>query len=268
MVKKYLTLYRVFSTSGRFSFGLAATNGEFAMKYFISAVAAITAATSAQAVVMSLDDFETALVVSPMTTSGTTVSDTQTVNVNGNSVERTVDLTVDSNRNGPPSGASVRTTSRDGDFEFILSSDTGVDSTVNLTYDVGAMFATGVTGPVGSLTLEEVFADRARTFTLSVNGVVQAVDMATSDTEFGFLRDITLNFDTSLLTGSDIFTLTLASGADGVSGDALDLQIGALNLNVPGGPFGAIPVPAPAMIGLFGLGLMGLGAMRRRRMSA
>ncbi len=226
---------------------------------FLVAMAATTAlATSAGAVTLALDDFNTPFSPNPLVTDGATVTSMAMVTAGANTFQRTTTLTADRNLNGPPSQASVRT---DGG-NAIFSNDTGVSSILTFSYDVGSVFFDAQTGAAsGMLRLNEIFADRPRTYSFAINGVTQDIDEQLVDTEVGFPRDIMLAFDTSALTGSDIFTVTIDAGVEGVSfGDALDLEVSILDVTIPD-----LDVPAPAALGLFGLGLAGMGFARRRK---
>ncbi|MBV7256384.1 PEP-CTERM sorting domain-containing protein [Pacificimonas sp. WHA3] len=227
---------------------------------FIAASMALAAAGGASAAVIPLDGFDTPFAPNPLATTAGTVVSMTVITPGGNVFDRTTTLTVDSNSNGAPSGANVRTDSGDA----VLSNDTGVASVLTFSYDVDGVVNDAQTGSAtGSLRIVEKFADRPRTYTFSLNGIEQDTNVQLIDTEFGFAREIFLSFSTALLTGDDTFALEIDAGAAGVSlGDALDLEIALLDIIIP-----EIPpqVPAPGALGLLGLGALALGAARRRK---
>ncbi|MBV7257946.1 PEP-CTERM sorting domain-containing protein [Pacificimonas sp. WHA3] len=225
----------------------------------LAGATALGMASAATAVVIILDDFETEFAGQPYATSGAVVQTTDTITVDGNTFDRTASLLVDNNVNGAPAMAQFRTDTGN----FILSSDTGVSAVATLEYDLGAILFDAQTGSAtGILRLQEEFADRPRTYIFTLNGVAVDTNEQLIDTELGFPKIIELNFDTANLTGNDILGITIDAGVAGRSlGDALDLELSFLNIEIPDVP---VSVPAPGVLSLLGLGLLGLGLSRRR----
>ncbi|MBV7257947.1 PEP-CTERM sorting domain-containing protein [Pacificimonas sp. WHA3] len=223
--------------------------------------AAFGMAAAANAAVVPLDDFATAFTGQPVFTAGPEISTgPQAITVGVENYTRTASLVVDNNENGDPSGAQFRT---DGG-NFIYSSDTGVAGIVTLEYQIGSALFDAQTGAAsGSIRILEISADRPRTYQFSINGVLQDTNVVLVDTELGFPVVYALNFDTAILTGDDTIELVIDAGAEGQSlGDALDLEISILDIEIPERP---PEVPAPGALGLLGLGILGLGMARRRK---
>jgi hypothetical protein len=122
----------------------------------------------------------------------------------------------------------------------------------------------GSTGQYGALTTKAVFGPGTYDITLGLGGPIYAVPNGYGVTQDGvtvswgagsqdfILPDLvtaTYNFDVTL-TAPEAFTLT----DDGLSG----------NSNIGATLFG-FQVPEPATLALFGAGLAGFGAMRRRK---
>ena len=222
-----------------------------------AAALAVGTSAAAMAATVSLDEFDTAFDPNPLTTTSGTVTSSTTITPGGNTFQRTTTLTVDGNSNGAPSGSSIRTDTGTA----IFSNDTGVTAMVTFAYDTDSVFSDLASAGMGTLTINELFADRPRTYTLMLNGVTQSMAEFTIDTDETASRLIMLDFDTADFDGDDLFELTIDSGVEGVSsGSALDLEIAFLDVFVPDQA-----VPAPAALGLMGLGLAGLGFARRRK---
>jgi|TARA_R100000501_G_scaffold10060_2_gene19908 hypothetical protein len=230
-------------------------------KTLLASAAAIGLASTAGAAILPLDDFNTAFPGQPIFTDGAVVSTgPQVISVSGNDFTRTASIEVDFNSNGFPSGAQFRTDSGN----FVYSSDTGVAGIVTLDYDVGStFFDAATTAGTGAIRIQELTADRPRTYSFAINGAVQDTIVSLIDTELGFPTVYELTFDTSALTGSDTLSLVIDAGAEGSLGDALDLELSILDIRLPDAPIEQ--VPAPGALGLLGLGVLGLGLARRRK---
>ena len=231
--------------------------------FLLASTTVLMAGTGASAATLTLDPFDVAFNDDTTTeivlNTGSTTTGPTTLD---NGIIRTVDFTVNTNQS-PNNAASARIRITGG--EFSLNNDNDVDSTVGLNYDVGGLFdqamaSSGSDG--GMIDLTVLFADTRRSLQLFVNG--EQTDFTTNDFGVGQGGDTpnsvltSLSFDASALNngGDDEIRLQI----DGLAG--LDYRLDILGANFPDQN---VPVPAPAVLGLFGLGLAGLGFARRRK---
>jgi hypothetical protein len=177
---------------------------------------------------------------------GVAVTSTAAYTVDGNLFTRSVAVNQTQHTGADPRLAS---TANIGFGTLKLSNDSQTNSTFNITYGVDSLLD-DVAGASG-LTLDVLFTDAAA---------------GTPFTIAGYLNDMLLG--SGSFTGPGMLSLSLpALAASGnelrlmfTGGTAYDAELGPISLQVD-----ATDVPEPAALGLLGLGLMAVGAARRRR---
>ena len=218
-------------------------------KFLIGVAVLALSATSANAVIIQIDDFDTDQgPIADGTTDGVPVTaPTVTYSVGGNSFDR--DLSINLLSALPPEESEAEVV--DGVLD--ISNGVGDDSTTVVTYDVSSLVDdVAALGPILDLAfLFEVIQSDANPIT--IGAVLNGVDLGVFNLPANVTNEI-LSFaipDESLVGGDLVLTINGAPG--------YDLALEALGLEVNQ------DVPAPAMLGLFGLGLAGIGLARRRR---
>ncbi|MGB7404458.1 MAG: PEP-CTERM sorting domain-containing protein [Pacificimonas sp.] len=238
------------------------------MKTLLAGAAAIGLATSASAVTVDVDPFDTLFGGTDNQITLNTGTTTAGPTVLSNGVTRSVEFTIVGNNSA---GQSNSAQLEIANGQFTVSNQADVESSTELTYDVGSLFDQAVIdsngAATGSLDILTVFADLTRILTLTVNGteadsvvVQQQVGDSIGGNPVGPQQLTTsLNFDTDLLSGAgdDIITLSILGSA------GLDYTIEILSANFENVP--NVDVPAPGALGLLGLGVLGLGLARRRK---
>lgn len=219
------------------------------MKTLLLGTAALfLASTSAHAVVILIDDFSTDQGPIGDTTPGDgPVTDGPVpITVGGNNLQRTI--SIDLLTTEPPEDAVARVSG--GVFDVVLG--TGDDAEARLIYDISELSDDfDALGDLSALALlvELVGADGTfKTLEAVLNGeslgVFELPDLVTEPTELSFVLDPELD------VGGELEFLI--NGSPGY-----DIAFRLLG-------FEATPVPAPAMLSLFGLGLAGVAFARTR----
>ncbi|MGB3721430.1 MAG: PEP-CTERM sorting domain-containing protein [Pacificimonas sp.] len=218
-------------------------------------------ATSAQAIIVEIDPFNTGFDATnpggpgaPVILSGTDSATTTATLTNGNVRNATFEIVA----NGSPGGAN-NADIRIADGELQIDNQSQVRSRITLTYDVGTSLDDALASVGGSaaarstLNIRTVFADAPRTLSLFVNGELADTQIVTQSVGSGGTLLTQLSYSAALLDNGMTDTLSLVIN----SGAGSDYRIEILNAE--------FAVPAPAALALFGLGLGLVGLRRTQR---
>ena len=216
------------------------------MKALFGVAAALLLSTAATAAPITIDDFEALQSVTDTTADGNAVSSTSAYTIDSNLFTRM--LTVNQTEHGT-NGPLLASTGNIGFGSFKLSNDSQTNSLMNLSYDIDSLLD-DVAG-ASSLTLDVLFTDAAEGMPFTIAGYLNEALLGSQT----FTGPGMLSFSLPALAASGNDMRLMFSG-----GTAYDAELGPISLQV-----NAVEVPEPATLGLLGLGLLAVGASRRRR---
>ena len=216
-----------------------------------------SAATSAHAepVTIVIDDFSTAQTVKD-TKVGGAQSSTVSYSIGGNAFTRTLIVDQKENRFGGTSLAQIGDPDPTDDLDvsvFSLSNSSGVNSQIELVYNIDALLNDFSGG--SKLSLSVLFADAASGQPFTIEGFLNGAALGSQT----FTGPGHLDFALAALNESGGNELRLVF----TGGTSFDATLDDIIILAQGSG-GGLPVPEPGAIGLLGLGLAGV-ALRRRK---
>ena len=227
------------------------------MKGVLAAVALLLG-TSAQAqpVTIVVDDFATSQRVVDSSPNAPDARSDVTYTIDGNSFTRTLIVNQTATMFGGASIGLIGDPDETDDIEasiFSLTNVDGTDSTMELVYDIDALADDFVGG--SELRLSVLFADAASNEVFTIAGFLNG-EMVGSETFTGAGQ---LDFALAALLDSGNELRLVFSGGTGWDATLDDITVFAAG--------GEEPVPEPAALGLFGLGLAAVALGRRRKVA-
>ena len=222
----------------------------------VLAAAGLLMATSAyaQPVTITVDDFATSQLVVDTSPNAPDARSDVTYTIDGNTFTRTLIVNQTATLSGGSSIGLIGDPDETDDIEasiFSLTNVDGTDSTMELVYDIDALTDDFVGG--SELRMSVLFADAASGEVFTIAGFLNGEQLG-SETFAGAGQ---LDFALSSLLDSGNELRLVFTGGTGWDATLDDITVFAAG--------GEEPVPEPAALGLFGLGLAAVALGRRRK---